>query len=123
MDINHSPVRFIVDPQAEISPDVRKEDKLVGWGEALYANSMRLVCAGVLQSLGSLEKAASVLWWCGYRVPPSYFPDGHEAENYLPADEEPLQFWVEAEAERIEQTTKSIGFYMAARGQLLEEDT
>ena len=52
-----------------------------------------------------------------------YFPDGHEAENYLPADEEPLQFWVEAEAERIEQATKSIGFYMAARGQLLEEDT
>lgn len=65
MDINYSPVRFIVDPQAEISPDVRKEDKLVGWGEALYANSMRLVCAGVLQSLGSLEKAASVLWCVG----------------------------------------------------------
>ncbi len=81
---------------------------------------MRSVAAGVLVSEGSLEKAASVLWWAGFEVPAGYFPEDHPANDYIGHCEEPLRMWVEADAENIERVIGTEVFRLAATGQLLD---
>lgn len=79
--MNHEQVRVIMNPNAgEIPPEVAREDKLVRWADALYLNAMRIAAAGVLEDQGSLQKAASVLWWAGFGVPAGYFPEDREDE-------------------------------------------
>jgi hypothetical protein len=119
--MDHKQVRVVMERGAEVPPDVEREDKVVRWADALYANSMRIAAAGVLQAEGSLEKAASVLWWAGFGVPAGYFPEGHEGEDLSLCDEEALRLWVEGEAERIKNVTETIGFYLAGTGKLLDK--
>ena len=120
--IDHKDVRVVLKRDAEeLPPDVEREDKLVRWTSALHENAMRIAAAGVLAQEGSLEKAASVLWWAGFAVPAGYFPDGHEGEFLEGNDEEALRLWVEGEAARIERTTETVGFYLAATGRLLDK--
>lgn len=120
--IEHKPVRVIMkwDADKEISPEVQREDELVDWAQALHHNAMRIAAAGVLAATGSLEKAASVLEWARFAVPPGYFPEGHEGDDYFPHEEEVLQLWVEEEAGKIEGVTETVGFYLAGSGKLLD---
>ena len=120
--IDHKDARVVLERRAgkEISPDVKREDKLVRWASALHENALRIAAAGVLAQQGTLEKAASVLW-AGFAVPAGYFPDGHEGEFLEGNDEEALRLWVEGEAARIERTTETVGFFLAATGQLLDK--
>jgi len=121
--IEHKDVRVILDPEkaAEAPPDVKQEGKLIDWAAALHENAMLIAAAGVLASEGSLEKAASVLWWAGFPVPAGHFPEGHEGDGYSPNDEEALRLWVEGEAGRIERVVGTAGFRLAATGRLMEE--
>ncbi len=123
MPIEHKDVRIILDPRkaADAPADIVKEGKLIDWAEALHKNAMLIAAAGVLASEGSLEKAASVLWWANFPVPPGYFPEGSEGEFLDPRDEEALRLWVEGEAERIQGVIGTVGFHLAATGQLMDE--
>jgi hypothetical protein len=120
--IEHEEARGIwTSAAAETAPlDVRQEQELVRWARSLHVISLRLAAAGVLRSLGSLNKAASLLYGAGYQVPNGYFPDDHEGARYEPYEEEALQLLVEEEAERIEAAASSVGFYLAAKGELLD---
>ncbi len=122
--MEHKDVRIILgrEKAAQAPPDVKREGKLLDWSQALYLNSMRIAAAGVLASEGSLEKAASVLWWAGFKVPSGYFPEDHPANDYTSHDETPIRMWVEAEAENIERVISSKGFHLATTGQLLDEE-
>ncbi len=121
--MEHKDVRVILDRKkaAEAPPDVKKEGKLIDWSQYVYLASMRTVAAGVLVSEGSLDKAASVLWWAGFEVPPGYFPPDHEANNYFGHDEEPLRMWVEADEENIEGVIETDLFRLAGTGRLLDK--
>ena len=119
--IHHAEVRVILDRNAEPPPDVVLEHKTVDWAEGLHKQAMLIVAAGVRAQQGSLDKAASVLWWAGFDVPAGYFPEGHEGADLMPGDEEALRSWVEREAERIGEVDQTIGFYLAASGKLMEE--
>ncbi len=121
--IEHKDVRVILGPEkaAKAPPDVKKEARLIDWAQALHANAMLIAAAGVLAAEGSLEKAASVLWWAGFAVPAGYFPEGHEGDGYMPSDEEALRLWVEGEAGRIEGVIGTVGFRLAAAGALMDE--
>ncbi len=123
MHIDHKDVRVILDPKkyAEAPPDVKKEGKIIDWASALQENAMLVAAAGVLAAEGSLEKAASVLWWAGFTVPAGHFPEGHEGNDYFPHDEEALRLWVEDEAERIRGAIGTVGFHLAATGRLMDE--
>ena len=120
--IQHGDVRVILDPEkaASAPPEIKKEGKLIDWAEALHENAMLIAAAGVLAAEGSLEKAASVLWWAGFGVPAGYFPEGHEGDLYWPNDEEALRLWVEVEAGRIEGVIGTAGFHLAAAGTLMD---
>lgn len=120
--IEHKGARVILNPEkaAQAPPDVKKEGKLIDWAEALHENAMLIAAGGVLVGEGSLEKAASVLWWAGFQVPAGYFPEGHEGDDYFNGDEEALRLWVEGEAERIEGVIGTVGFHLAATGTLME---
>lgn len=121
--IEHKDVRVILNPEkaAQAPPDIKKEGKLIDWAEALHENAMLIAAAGVLATEGSLDKAASVLWWARFEVPAGYFPSeaGHEGNDYSPNDEEALRLWVEGEAERIEGVIGLEGFRLAASGSLM----
>lgn len=119
--MEHKDVRVILDPKKvkEAPPDVKKEGKLVDWSQYVYLVSMRSVAAGVLVAEDSLEKAASVLWWAGFEVPPGYFPKDHPAHDYFGNDDEALRMWVEADAENIKEAIGTEIFHLAASGQLL----
>ncbi len=121
--IEHRDARVILGPKAaaEAPPDVKKEGKIIDWASALQENAMLIAAAGVLAAEGSLEKAASVLWWAGFEVPAGYFPEGHEGELLDPQDEEALRLWVEGEAERIEGVVGTVGFHLAATGTLMDK--
>lgn len=120
--IEHTEVRVILDPSAaQAPPDIKKAGQLIDWSSALYLNAMRIAAAGVLAAEGSLEKAASVLWWAGFEVPPGYFPDDHEANDYIGHREEPLRMWVEADRENIEGVIETMGFRLAATGTLMDK--
>jgi hypothetical protein len=123
--IEHKQVRVIFNPEGEAPPDVEQEYELVRWAESLYDYSMLVVAAGVLKAEGSLEKAASVLEEARFHVPYGYIEHhygeevGYEVEGNDTAE---LQLWVENEAERIAgQVVESVGFYLAARGELKEK--
>ena len=119
-EIDHEQVRVVLDRKARIPPDVARENELVNWAETLYENAMLIAAAGVLAEEGSLEKAASVLWWAGFEVPAGYFPAGYEGELLDPGEEEAaLRLWVQEEAGRIEGAGKTLGFYLAGTGQLM----
>ena len=120
--IRHKDVWAILDPAkaAEAPPDVKKEGKLIDWAGALHENAMLIAAAGVLAAEGSLEKAASVLWWAGFGAPAGYFRDGDEGEFLDPRDEEALRLWVEREAGRIEGVIGTAGFHLAATGTLMD---
>ena len=120
-DIRHEQVRVVLDRKAKIPPDVERENKMVNWAEALYENAMLIAAAGVLAEEGSLEKAASVLWWAGFEVPAGYFPDDHEGALLDRGDEEALRLWVQQEAGRIEGALRTAGFYLAGTGQLMDD--
>jgi len=121
--IEHKNVRVILGPEkaAGAPPDVKKEGRLIDWAGALHENAMLIAAAGVLAGEGSLEKAASVLWWAGFPVPAGHFPEGHEGNDYFPNDEEALRLWVEGEAGRIEGVVGTVGFHLAATGSLMDE--
>ncbi len=121
--IEHKDVRVILDPKkaAEAPPEIKKEGKLIDWAQAFHTNAMLIAAAGVLVAEGSLEKAASVLWWAGFEVPAGYFPEGHEGDGYMPGDEEALRLWVEGEAGRIEGVVGTVGFHLAATGTLMDK--
>lgn len=120
--MEHKDVRVILNRQkaAQAPPDVKKEGGLIDWAQYVYLASMRSVAAGVLVAEGSLEKAASVLWWAGFEVPSGYFPEDHPANDYFGHDEEPLRMWVEADAENIEGVIGTEVFHLAGSGQLLD---
>jgi hypothetical protein len=121
--MEHKGVRVILNREeaAQAPPDVKQEDKLIDWSENVYLASMRTAAAGVLVTEGSLDKAASVLWWAGFSVPSGYFPSGHEANDYIGHDEEPLKMWVEADAENIDNMIETDFFRLAATGRLLDK--
>jgi len=121
--IEHKDARVILrrNAEREIPSDVERENKLVHWASALHENAMLIAAAGVLASEGSLEKAASVLWWASFPVPAGHFPEGHEGDAYFPNDEEALRLWVEGEAGRIEGVIGTVGFRLAATGALMDE--
>ena len=121
--IEHKDVRVILNPEkAAIGPpDIKKEGKLIDWAQALHENAMLIAAAGVLTAEGSLEKAASVLWWAGFTVPAGHFPEGHEGNDYFPNTEEALRLWVEDEAGRIEGVIGTEGFHLAATGTLMDQ--
>lgn len=121
--MEHKDVRVILDRKkaAEAPPDVKKEGKLIDWAQYVYLASMRTVAAGVLVSEGSLDKAASVLWWAGFEVPLGYFPSDHEANDYIGHAEEPLRMWVEADEENIEGMIETDLFRLAGTGRLLDK--
>lgn len=121
MEINHEKARVILNRDTEIPPDVEREDKLVRWADQLHNNVMIITAAGVLAEQGSLDKAASVLWWAGFAVPAGYFPDGHEGEDLDPDEEKALRLWVEQEAERIKEAIQTAGFYLASTGKLMDD--
>ena len=120
--MEHKDVRVILNREkaAQVPPDVKKEGKLIDWSQYVYLASMRTVAAGVLVAEGSLDKAASVLWWTGFQVPPGYFPSDHEANDDI-GSEEPLKMWVEADAENIENMIETDFFRLAATGRLLDK--
>jgi hypothetical protein len=120
--MEHKDVRVIIDREvfAQAPPDVKKEDKLIDWSQYVYLASMRVAAAGVLAAEGSLDKAASVLWWTGFQVPPGYFPSDHEANDDI-GSEEPLKMWVEADAENIDNMIETDFFRLAATGRLLDK--
>ncbi|MDP8951864.1 MAG: hypothetical protein M3N18_06455 [Actinomycetota bacterium] len=120
-DIKHEQVRVVLDRKARVPPDVERENKMANWAETLYKNAMLIAAAGVLAEEGSLEKAASVLWWAGFEVPAGYFPDGHEGALLARGDEEALRLWVQQEADRIEGANRTAGFYLAGTGQLMDD--
>ncbi len=121
--IEHRDARVILNPKkyAEAPPDVKREGKIIDWASVLQENAMLIAAAGVLAAEGSLEKAASVLWWAGFAVPAGYFPEGREDEFLDPHDEEALRLWVEGEAERIRGAIGTVGFHLAAAGALMDE--
>jgi len=119
--MNHEQVRVILNSEAgEIPEEVAHEDKLVRWADALYLNAMRIAAAGVLEDRGSLEKAASVVWWAGFAAPPGHFSEDKEDELSPLDGEEALRAWVEAEASNIEEALSGIGFYMAGHGKMAD---
>ncbi len=120
--MEHKDVRVILNREkaAQAPPDVKKEGKLIDWSQYVYLASMRTVAAGVLVAEGSLDKAASVLWWAGFEVPSGYFPSDHEANDYIGHDEEPLRMWVEADEENIEGMIETDLFRLAGTGRLLD---
>lgn len=119
--IEHKGVRVILKrTEKKPPPDVEREHKLARWVGALYENAMLIAAAGVLASEGTLEKAASALWWAGFCVPPGYSL-GHEGEDLSADDEEALRLWVEREAGRIEGVIGLEGFRLAATGTLMDE--
>ncbi len=121
--MEHKDVRVILNREkaAQAPPDVKKEGKLIDWSQYVYLASMRTVAAGVLVAEGSLDKAASVLWWAGFEVPSGYFPSDHEANDYIGHDEEPLRMWVEADEENIEGMIETDLFRLAGTGRLLDK--
>lgn len=122
--IEHREARVILSREAldNAPPDVKQEDSLVDWACSSYRSAMWVTAAGVLAKTGSLDTAASVLWWAGFRVPAGYFTDEEEdAHGFGSEDEEALRPWVEREQENIERTMQSKGFYLFATGRLLDE--
>ncbi len=123
--IEHRSARIIPNPAAaEKAPlDVKAEDAVARWATSLYEQAMLIAAAGVLFKTGSLDTAASVLWWANFAVQVGYFPDGHPGEDLDLQDEEALRLWVEREHERgnISRAAGSEGFYLASTGRLLDE--
>ena len=117
--MEHKDVRVVINREefAQAPPDVKNEDNLLDWSGEVYLLSMRVAAAGVLAAEGSLDKAASVLWWTGFQVPPGYFPSDHEADD----DVESLRMWVEADAENIDYMIETDFFRLAATGRLLDK--
>jgi hypothetical protein len=117
------PRRLMSREEAENAPpEVKQEDAMVAWACSSYRSTMWIMAAGILAKTKSLDTAASVLWWAGFRVPAGYFTDEEEdAHSFTAEDEEALQLWVERERENIERTIQSKGFYLFATGRLLEE--
>jgi hypothetical protein len=87
---------------------------------------MLIAAAGVLKGTGSLDLAASVLWWAGYQVPRGYDLNGYlwDPGDLDPLeDEEALRMWVEKEAGSIADAAKTVGARLAMRGMLLDDAT
>ena len=121
IEVNHEQVRVIMNRDAEIPPDVERENHMVDWAASLHKNAALIAAAGVLAAEGSLDKAASVLWWAGFTVPVGYFPEDHEGESLDPGNEEALRLWVQQEAGRIRAAIQTAGFYLATTGRLMDD--
>ncbi len=123
--IEHKSARIIMNPAAaeKAPPDVKAEDAVLRWTTSLYEQAMLIAVAGVLLKTGSLDTAASVLWWANFSVQAGYFPDGHPGEDLDLQDEEALRLWVEREHERgnIERAVGSEGLRLASTGRLMDE--
>jgi hypothetical protein len=123
--IEHKSARIITNPATaeKAPPDVKAEDAVARWATSLYEQAMLIAAAGVLLKTGSLDTAASVLWWANFSVQAGYFPDGHPGEDLDLQDEEALQLWVEREHERgnIAQAAGSEGLRLAGTGRLMDE--
>jgi hypothetical protein len=120
MQMEHRQLRVILNRNAEIPEDVRREGHTIDWASALYLNAMRIAAAGALVERDSLEKAASLLWWAGFTVPPGYFSEDAADELEGLDDEKTLRAWVERDEENIRRAFESIGFYLAGTGALME---
>ena len=122
-EIRHRSARIITNRAAAESapPDVKAEDEVARWATSLYEQAMLIAAAGVLRSTGSLDTAASVLWWANFAVQAGYFSDGHPGEDFDPRDEEALRLWVEGERENIVRAVTSRGLSLAGTGRLMEE--
>src|SRR5215212_10221498 len=78
--IEHRGARVILSREAlDNAPvEVKEEDALVDWACSSYRSAMWITAAGVLAKTGSLDAAASVLWWGGFRVPAGSSTDEEE---------------------------------------------
>ncbi len=75
-----------------------------------------LIAAGaVLASTGSLDKAASFLFWTGFEVPIGYFSEDEEDELWS-NDEGKLHLRVEREQDAIRRIMGTGAFRLAAKG-------
>ncbi len=125
--IEHRGARIITSHLAaeDAPPEVKLEHRAMVWASAFYEDAMRLTAAGVLASTGSLDSAASVLWFAGFAVPPGspeeQALDGGALEGHGRDDEEPLRAWVEREREKIARAVGSEGLRLAGTGRLMDE--
>jgi hypothetical protein len=124
--IEHKEARVVLSEDAfeSLSDEERavwlRDDRFIDFAENFYHHAMQIVAAGVLRGDGSLEKAASVLRWGGWRVPLNYFEEGDTEV----ADQDPeaaLELWVEREQENIARFVNSKALALAVSGRIAEE--
>lgn len=94
-----------------------EEGRAVDWAKRFYLDAMRITAAASWRREGALEKAASFLWWAGFRVPYGFLPEEEEDLE----DEEALQRYVELDEDGIKRAYESIGLLLAAKGQLIDD--
>lgn len=124
MEVDHRKIRVVLRTDADPTEDAQEGNKLVNWACSSYRSAMWITAAVlVLAKTGSLDTAASVLWWAGFQAPAGYFSDEDEDEHgdLSGFSEKALQLWVEGEEENIRRATRSKGFYLFATGRLLDE--
>ena len=112
--ISHEEARLRFAPSDESAHD----DHLMRWMDSHYLNSIRIAAAGVLAATGSLNKAASLLWWAGFRCPAGYY-DPNEDEGTAAAEggeEAELRLFVEREQDLIRRVIGTEAFKLASRG-------
>lgn len=112
--VEHKPARITLQGMEGPLP----EDGVSRWADQLALSTMRVVAAVVWLSTGSLDRAASVLYWSGYRVPPGYFDidEDDEAAEVGMDEEAELRLWVERDQHGIRRIMDTELFRATTKG-------